>query len=112
MLSAISAYRIMWVFVSFDLPTGTRLQRHRYATFRRNLKKDGFNMFQFSVYVRHCASVQNAEAHCRRVEKMVPPEGHVSLMMFTDKQFSMIRNYHGYGRTEHESMGQICMFID
>lgn len=112
MLTAFSSYRIMWLFVSFDLPTGTLGQRRRYATFRKKLKKDGFNMFQFSVYVRHCSSVQNAEVHYRRVEAIIPPQGHVSIMMLTDKQFAMIRNYHGSERTMPESYDQLCMFVD
>ena len=49
-----SEYRIMWVLVLFDLPTETKKDKKAYATFRKNLQKDGFTMFQFSIYVRHC----------------------------------------------------------
>ena len=51
-----SEYRIMWVLVLFDLPTETKKDKKAYAEFRKNLQKDGFTMFQFSIYVRHCAS--------------------------------------------------------
>ena len=56
-----SEYRIMWVLVLFDLPTDTKKDKKAYADFRKNLQKDGFTMFQFSIYVRHCASSENAE---------------------------------------------------
>ena len=56
-----SEYRIMWVLVLFDLPTDTKKDKKAYADFRKNLQKDGFTMFQFSIYVRHCASSENAD---------------------------------------------------
>ena len=55
----LNAYRIMWILVFFDLPTETKLERKRYAQFRENLLKDGFGMFQFSIYIRHCSSREN-----------------------------------------------------
>ncbi|HET8962544.1 MAG TPA: CRISPR-associated endonuclease Cas2, partial [Chitinophagales bacterium] len=53
----------MWVLVLFDLPTETAEERKIYAKFRKNLLKDGFAMFQFSIYLRHCSSRENAEVH-------------------------------------------------
>ncbi|WP_290454125.1 CRISPR-associated endonuclease Cas2, partial [uncultured Muribaculum sp.] len=50
MNSRISEYRVMWVFVFFDLPTETKHQRKQAAKFRKNLICDGFTMFQFSFY--------------------------------------------------------------
>lgn len=62
-----SEYRIMWVLVLFDLPTETKKDKKAYAEFRKNLQKDGFTMFQFSIYVRHCASCENAEVHIKEL---------------------------------------------
>ena len=50
----LNAYRIMWLFVFFDLPTHTKTERRHAAQFRKALEKDGFAMMQYSVYVRHC----------------------------------------------------------
>ena len=49
-LSNLNAYRIMWVLVFFDLPTETKKQRKAAAGFRKDLLKDGFTMFQYSIY--------------------------------------------------------------
>ena len=62
-----SEYRIMWVLVLFDLPTDTKKDKKAYADFRKNLQKDGFTMFQFSIYVRHCASSENADVHIKEL---------------------------------------------
>jgi len=82
-----SEYRIMWVFVLFDLPTETKKDRKIYANFRKNLIKDGFTMFQFSIYLRHCPSAENADVHIRRVKSMLPEHGKIGILRITDKQF-------------------------
>lgn len=94
-MNRLNAYRIMWVLVFFDLPTDTPKDRKRYATFRKKLLQDGFGMFQFSIYIRHCSSRENAEVHIQRVKKSLPPEGHVGIMCITDKQFGMMEIYYG-----------------
>lgn len=60
-----SEYRIMWILVFFDLPTETKKDKKEYMLFRKRLQRDGFTMFQFSIYVRHCASMENAEVHIK-----------------------------------------------
>ena len=67
-----SEYRIMWILVFFDLPTETKKDKKEYMLFRKRLQHDGFTMFQFSIYVRHCASVENAEVHIKRVKSFLP----------------------------------------
>jgi CRISPR-associated protein Cas2 len=91
----LNAYRILWVLVFFDLPTETRQDRKRYATFRKKLLNDGFAMFQFSIYLRHCNSRENAEVHIKRVKGNLPPQGHVGILCITDKQFGMMELFQG-----------------
>lgn len=94
-MDRISAYRVMWVLVLFDLPTETKKERKAAAEFRKLLQKDGFTMFQFSIYVRHCASAENAEVHIKRVKSFLPEYGHVGIICITDKQFGSIELFHG-----------------
>ena len=90
-----SEYRVMWVLVLFDLPTETKKERKAADVFRKNLQKDGFTMFQFSIYIRHCASVENSEVHIKRVKSFLPEYGHVGILCITDKQFGQIEIYFG-----------------
>ena len=82
-----SEYRIMWVLVFFDLPTDTKKERKNAALFRKRLIEDGFVMFQFSIYMRHCPSSENAQAHMNRVKSFLPDLGQVGILCITDKQF-------------------------
>lgn len=90
-----SEYRIMWVLVLFDLATETKKEKKAYSDFRKNLQRDGFTMFQFSIYVRHCASQENAEVHIKRVKSFLPEHGQIGIMCITDKQFGNIELFYG-----------------
>ena len=90
-----SEYRIMWVLVFFDLPTETKKERKIAADFRKKIMNDGFTMFQFSIYLRHCASRENAEVHIKRVKNILPEHGNVGILCITDKQFAAIDLFHG-----------------
>ncbi|MDD6210426.1 MAG: CRISPR-associated endonuclease Cas2 [Bacteroidales bacterium] len=90
-----SEYRIMWVLVFFDLPTETKKERKLYANFRKKLLNDGFTMFQFSIYLRHCPSKENAEVHIKRVKAALPAYGEVGILCITDKQFGQMELFRG-----------------
>ena len=101
----------MWIVVLFDLPTDTPKARKQYQVFRSSLLEDGFSMMQYSVYVRHCASRENAEVHADRIKVSVPPDGEVRVVQFTDQQFARMEVYRGKRRvaTEQEPL-QLEMF--
>lgn len=86
----------MWVLVFFDLPTETKQDRKRYVKFRKDMLADGFQMFQFSIYMRHCSSRENADVHIKRVKGILPDKGHVGIMCITDKQFGMMEIFRGH----------------
>lgn len=104
--SRFSEYRIMWILVFFDLPTETKKDKKAYADFRKNLQRDGFTMFQFSIYVRHCASKENMEVHIRRVKSFLPQFGKVGILKITDKQFGDIELFYGKKIMKKNTPGQ------
>ena len=90
-----SEYRVMWILVFFDLPTETKKDRKVYTDFRKRIMADGFTMFQFSIYVRHCASRENADVHVKRIKNILPEKGHIGILCITDKQFGDIELFYG-----------------
>ena len=94
MISKLNEYRVMWVLVFYDLPTETKRERQEAARFRKNIMGDGFTMFQFSIYVRHCASMDNAQVHIKRVESLMPECGKIGILCITDKQFADIKLFY------------------
>lgn len=91
----LNEYRILWVLVFFDLPTETKKERSIASKFRKEILRDGFAMFQFSIYLRHCSSRENADVHINRVKRLLPEKGHIGIMTITDKQFGMMELFYG-----------------
>lgn len=104
--SRLNQYRSMWVLVLFDLPTETRTERKVAARFRKNLLDDGFAMFQFSIYMRFCASRENSSVHIRHTKSNLPKKGKICIMQITDKQFGMMELFHGQKEIEPETPSQ------
>ena len=95
MYDRLNAYRIMWLFVFFDLPTNTKRERKTAQGFRKRLLNDGFSMMQYSVYSRHCASGESADVHTKRIKSFVPDDGLVTILRITDKQYGSMDNFFG-----------------
>ena len=89
----LSPYRIMWLFVMFDLPVGTRKERKQATKFRNDLLELGFEMSQFSVYLKYCASSEKSQAVCEKIHPNIPPGGRVDILTITDKQFGNMQRF-------------------
>jgi CRISPR-associated protein Cas2 len=100
--TALSGYRIMWLVVLFDLPVGSKKERKAATRFRHNLLDLGFEMTQYSVYLRFCAGKEQAESYERKIERAMPSAGKVHIMAITDKQYENIRTY--WGRNREQSL--------
>lgn len=110
-MERISEYRIMWIFVFFDLPTETRQERKSASDFRKNIMSDGFTMFQYSVYLRHCGSYESAKVHTERVKKLIPNYGKVTILCITEKQFSLMQSFYGKKNIDQPRIfGQLELF--
>ena len=88
----------MWVMVMFDLPVVASDERKAATKFRNSLLDMGFEMTQFSVYMRFCTSQSQLDTYCRRVECALPEGGKVNILSFTDKQYERIVSFHGKSR--------------
>ncbi len=85
----------MWIVVMFDLPVVEKAERRAATGFRNSLLDMGFEMSQFSVYMRFCTSGTQVETYCKRVETALPLGGKVNILQFTDKQYERIVSYLG-----------------
>ena len=107
----LSGYRMMWLYVMFDLPTGTRAERKAATKFRNFLLDRGFEMAQFSVYLRFAESKEAAEAHIARIGGALPGKGKVHIVTITDKQYANARIFVGRKRERHGGIpDQLVLF--
>ena len=77
----------MRIIVMFDLPTKTKPERDIYSNFRKFLLKDGFQMLQYSVYVRLCNGDFDVQKHAKRIQNNTPKDGRALMLIVTNKQF-------------------------
>lgn len=68
-------------------------------------------MIQYSVYLRYCASIENATVHENRIISILPPTGDIRCIQFTDKQFERMKIFFGRDRVETENpIPQLAFF--
>ena len=85
----------MWLFTMFDVPVKTRIDRRRYARFRKYLLAEGFMQLQYSVYARYFESEEASTACRRRVSEQVPERGRVRILHVTERQFAKMSVFFG-----------------
>jgi len=79
----------------FDLPVGSKKERKAATDFRNFLLDQGFEMSQFSVYLRFCSGKEQTEVFARRIKLNLPMEGKVHILCFTDKQYENLICFRG-----------------
>lgn len=78
------------LIVLFDLPAKTKENRRNLAKFRQFLIKGGYEMMQYSIYVRTCDGYNRVKTYKQQLIRAVPKEGSVRLLTITQNQFDNI----------------------
>ena len=82
-------------------------QKKRAQKFRQYLLDEGFQMAQFSVYLKLSGDRGQMDRLFDRVARNVPNEGRVHCIGITDKQFGKIRTFSGKKMVEIEKPTQL-----
>ena len=110
-MKQLSGYRVMWMMVLFDLPVVEKAERKEASAFRLFLKDLGFEMAQFSVYIRHTPGKEAVEAYRKKIESALPSQGKVDILQFTDKQYENIISFRGTKRdSPNQNPEQLLLF--
>ena len=88
----------MWLLVMFDLPVGTKDERNAATKFRQWLLDEGYEMSQFSIYMRFCAGKEQVDRRIRDISKKCSGKGSVHVLSVTDKQFEGMAVFRGTKR--------------
>jgi len=110
-LSHLSGYKLMWMLVTFDLPVETKKQRAAATKFRFLLLDFGFEMSQFSNYMRFCNGKEQFDSYVRKVENNLPQWGDVYIFQFTDRQYENIVRFSDQRRRKRQkNPDQMALF--
>lgn len=80
-------YVAVRVICIFDLPVVNNNEKRAYRKFRKFLMKNGFEMLQYSVYIRTCPNRSFANKFYNRIIQNAPRKGDIKLLTITEKQF-------------------------
>ena len=105
-----SGYRLLWLQVLFDLPVTKKEQRKKASDFRNNLLDLGFSMSQFSVYMRYCKNKEQAETLIKKIERTMPDQGTVHMLIITDKQYENIKTFYCGAKGRLKNPDQLLLF--
>ncbi len=94
----------MRLFVMFDLPTDTKRGRQYASKFRSHLLRNGFNMMQYSIYIRVCKGQDETDKYINRIKKALPPKGNVRILQITDKQYNRMEILVGEKKIEEKKL--------
>lgn len=90
------------IFVAFDLPTETADNRANYRKFRTYLNKNGFILFQESVYYKIIRNSINSSKEIHDISAHSPKEGNVIALPLTVNEVLKIRTITGKGINTEE----------
>ncbi len=93
-------FKMGWMLVTFDLPVTTKEERKSASDFRKFLLEDGFQMIQYSVYLRSLVSHARMETHIRRLREHTPPDGAIRAIFITESQWQ--HSYVVYGKNQEQ----------
>lgn len=102
--------KLMWLLLTYDLPTKTRVEAKAASRFRLFLLDQGFEMTQYSVYLRYCSGKSEASKYIGRISGQIPNAGKVDILKFTDQQYEQIVSFRSGGRRERKNPSQYVLF--
>lgn len=101
----------MWMLVTFDLPVETAAQRKAATKFRNDLLDLGFEMSQFSNYLRFCNGKEQFDSYVRHIGSFLPEFGDVFIFQFTDRQYENIIRFSDQNRrATQKNPDQMALF--
>ncbi|MBQ6252074.1 CRISPR-associated endonuclease Cas2 [Ruminococcus sp.] len=85
------------ILIAFDLPTETSENRSDYRKFRSYLIKNGYIMFQESIYYKIIKNTLNSSKEIREVSVNSPRDGNIIALPLTINELYKIRTIKGKG---------------
>jgi CRISPR-associated protein Cas2 len=83
----ISNYKQMRLLLIYDLPMAEEKDQKIYNKFHNNLKKNGFYMFQYSVYIKVLTNDTAFKQIQIKLQNIIPKKGNIIIFKLTEQQF-------------------------
>lgn len=98
------------IFVAFDLPTETSKDRADYRKFRSYLVKNGYIMFQESLYYKVIRNNLNNAKEIHEVAVNAPDKGNIIALPLTINEMNKLRTINGSGINMEELTEEVFFY--
>lgn len=86
----------------FDLPVETSANQRNYRKFKKFLHVNGYAMVQYSIYSKIVMNHSALQFQKKKLQANLPPQGHVSSLLVTEKQFANMEQHNRPQRSEEQ----------
>lgn len=87
-MSSLSDYRKLRIILIYDLPSVAKDDQKYYRVFNKDIRKLGFFMLQYSVYVKVLTNDSEYNRIISKVSKIIPKKGNIIIIKITEKQYN------------------------
>lgn len=91
----------MRLLIMYDLPMTSSLDIHNYSKFHNFIITKGYDMINFSVYVKTCKNLYECNKQVRKLKMILPEHGNIRAIKLTNKQYETMEILRGE-KTYHE----------
>lgn len=109
-ITYLSGYELMWMMVLFDLPVVEKIDRKKASEFRSFLLDEGFQMSQYSVYMKLLSGKEAVKQYSNKITKALPNKGKVDIICITDKQYENIISFSCREKHKKKTSKQFILF--
>mgnify|MGYP004473091035 CR=1 FL=1 len=98
------------IMVFYDLPVVTKEDQRKYRRFNDMLEKEGYIMFQKSVYVKLIHNSESRRNAIEKIKSIAPEKGRINALILSLAEFRNIINISG-DEFEHDIFSAPIVFI-
>jgi len=79
--------------LTYDLPQKAKKDKRYYNKFKKDLTKNGYGLFQKSVYLKYLRNIRYYKLEINKIKKIIDPDiGDIKILPLTINQFNNIEN--------------------
>ncbi len=101
----------MRILLMYDLPSISSFDHHQYSKFHRFIVKNGYDMINFSVYVKVTKSLFEANKQITYLKKNLPNQGNIRVLTLTNKQYENMLILQGEQTIKEKYVGHKNLII-
>lgn len=78
------------ILLMYDLPMSSSFDQRNYNRFHNMITRKGYDMINFSVYVKTCKNMFECNKQISLIKRTAPQYGNIRILKLTNKQYEQM----------------------